>query len=193
MKKSYELKNAAFTCDVPTAAELRALGDAALEAIARNAYAAWAYRRGARAESDGKHYTLADVAADMLATGERGGSDGGMTKVDEREIAALFKSYGLTCADDIHRGYKTEAEKEAAVLKFATLHGVADVIDAELASSDNALAVFQAACSKALYKAIDKWNSRVDDSGHFTRDNAVTVLENALAFLRAKRRFLKDA
>jgi hypothetical protein len=191
--KTYTLKDCTFTADVATAAEIRLLSDSELDAIMRNAMSSWAYRRGAKADNHGKHFALKAIVADMLATGERGGASGEMTKLDEKEIAALFKGYGLTCADDIIRGHKSEADKDAAVLKFAQRFDVENEIDTELAASDNALVVFQSACDIALDTAIMKWNDKVAASGAFTRPDDETTLVSALAFLRHKRRFAKEA
>lgn len=191
--KTYTLKDCTFTADVATAAEIRALSDAELDALLRNAMSSWAYRRGAKAENHGKHFTIKTIVADMLATGERGGSDGGMTKVDEREIAALFRAYGLTCADDITRGHKTEAEKDAAVARFVAHWECGTEIDPELAASDNALVAFQDACGAALCRAIAKWNAKVAEAGQYQAQLDTPVIEDALAFVRHKRRFSKEA
>jgi hypothetical protein len=191
--KTYTLKDCTFTADVATAAEIRALSDAEIDAIMRNAMSSWAYRRGAKADNHGKHFALKAIVADMLATGERSGADGGMTKVDEKELAALFKSYGLTCADDIIRGHKTEEAKDAAVAKFVAHWDCDTELDPELAASDNAVAAFQDACGIALDRAIDKWNAKVSASGAFTRTDDDTTIVAALAFLRHKRRFAKEA
>ena len=136
MKKTYELKNATFTAEIGTAAQVRALSDAQIDALVRNATANWSFRRGARKDSDGKKYSFADVVADMLAVGER---SSGPTKDD---IVLADKLFFDPNAGALPRN-ATESEKDAvlwrAVAKYAAANpDFAFVLDADSAASDNA-------------------------------------------------------
>ena len=136
MKKTFELKNATFTAEVGTASDVRALSDAAIEALVRNAMANWSFRRGARKDSDGKNYDFAAVVADMLAVGER---SSGPTKDD---IALADKLFFDPNAGALPRN-ATEADKDAvlarAVAKYAAANAdFAFVPDGDCAASDNA-------------------------------------------------------
>ncbi len=136
MKKSYELKNATFTCDVAEPDDVRAMGDAEINALVRNAYSSWAFRRGARKESDGKHYTVQQVVADMLATGERGG---GITEADTKLADRLFFEAGGLARN------ASEADKEAVLLRAIAKYrehapDFSFDVDDDLAAHDNAAA-----------------------------------------------------
>jgi hypothetical protein len=150
MKKTYELKNATFTAEVGTAAEVRALSDEAIAALVRNAMSSWAFRRGARADSDGKNYSFADVVKDMLATGER---SSGPSKDDVALAAKLFFD---PSAGALPRN-ASEADKEAvlarAIAKFTGENpGFAFAPDAENAAETNA-AEFLAARRRHIARA----------------------------------------
>ena len=143
--KTYELKNATFTCDEPDAETIRELSDEQLVAMARNAYSAWAFRRGARAESHGKHYTVEQVVNDMLATGER---SSGPSKKDVEAAETLFYEVAK-----LQRN-ASEADKEAV-----------------------------------LARAIAKFTGQNPDF-KFTLDDESAAMDNAAAFLSARRRYL---
>jgi hypothetical protein len=96
----------------------------------------WSFRRGARKESDGKHYDFADVVADMLAVGER---SSGPTKDD---VALADKLFFDPNAGALPRN-ATEDEKDAvlarAVAKYAAANAdFAFTPDSDSAASDNA-------------------------------------------------------
>ncbi len=135
MTKTYELKNATFTAEVGTADDVRALSDAEIAALVRNAMSNWSFRRGARKDSDGKHYDLAAVVADMLAVGER---SSGPTEADTKLADKLFFE-----AAALPRN-ATEEQKDAvlrrAIAKYReTAPDFAFVTDDELSAHDNAV------------------------------------------------------
>jgi len=136
MKKTYELKNATFTAEVGTAAEVRALSDEAIAALVRNAMSSWAFRRGARADSDGKNYSFADVVKDMLATGER---SSGPSKDD---VALADKLFFDPNAGALPRN-ASEGEKDAVLMRAVAKYEAANpdfvfTPDDDAAASDNA-------------------------------------------------------
>jgi hypothetical protein len=134
--KTYELKNATFTAEVGTASDVRALSDAQIAALVRNAMANWSFRRGARKESDGKNYSFAEVVADMLAVGER---SSGPSKDD---VALAEKLFFDPNAGALPRN-ATEADKDAvlarAIAKYAAANDdFAFTADPDSAALDNA-------------------------------------------------------
>lgn len=150
MTKTFELKNATFTAEIGTAAQVRALNDAQIDALVRNATANWSFRRGARKDSDGKHYDFAAVVADMLATGER---SSGPTKDD---IALADKLFFDPNAGALPRN-ASEADKivvlARALAKFTRENpGFAFTPDSEAAASDSA-AEFLAARRRHIARA----------------------------------------
>ncbi len=192
MTKTYELKNATFTAEVGTPAAVRALSDAEIAALVRNAMSNWSFRRGARKDSDGKHYDFAAVVADMLAVGER---SSGPTERDEKQAAKLlFELAGLPRdAAALYRGLKTEAEKDAAVTAFAQKHLSAaaieaGVIDPELAASDNAETVWNLAGYSVVKRALAKFAADNTEFEHAI-DTELDVMTAATEFCAARRRF----
>ncbi len=185
-KKTYELKNATFTAEVGTPAAVRALSDAEIAALVRNAMANWSFRRGARKESDGKHYNFAEVVADMLAVGER---SSGPTDEDKKLAdKLLFEIAGLpVCGEDIYRGAKTEPERDAAVLAFVKKHEVKFQPDPESAASDNAETAWEIAVDAVLHRAIAKYRENATDFV-FVPDAKVSAKMNLAEFLAARRR-----
>ncbi len=85
----YELKNAVFEIEQYGEADVAKLSPADLLLLAETAESQWAYRRGARKESDGKRYSLLDMIADIRATGTT--RPGKITAKDIEAAESAFK------------------------------------------------------------------------------------------------------
>lgn len=77
---TYELSKATFEVEDYSEDQVAALPPADLLLLAHTAESQWSYRRGARAESHGKRYSLTDMVADIRATGTN--RPGKVTKAD---------------------------------------------------------------------------------------------------------------
>ena len=194
MKKTFELKNATFTAEVGTASDVRALNDAQIDALVRNAMSNWSFRRGARKDSDGKNYDFAAVVADMLAVGERssGPAKEDVALADEllhgakgaglpRDVAALL------C------GITTEEAKDAAVAalaaKWLPTEVVAMAIDAEAAAITNAEHVLPLVGVAVVHRAAKKFRE-ANPGFDFTVDSDAPAKINAEEFCSARRRHI---
>ena len=194
MKKTFELKNATFTAEIGTAAQVRALSDAQIDALVRNATANWSFRRGARKDSDGKHYDVAAVVADMLAVGER---SSGPTK-DDIALAdvLLHGAKGAGLPRDVAallRGIAAEDAKDAAVAALAAKWLPADLcellLDKDAAAVTNAERVLVHAGLAVVHRAAKKFRDTNPDFD-FTVDSDAPASDNAAEFLAARRRHI---
>lgn len=194
MKKTFKLKNATFTAEVGTASDVRALSDAAIEALVRNAMANWSFRRGARKDSDGKDYSFADVVADMLAVGER---SSGPTK-DDIALAdeLLHSAKGARLPRNVAAllcGCSAEDSKDAAVAalaaKWLPAEMVVTAIDAEAAAITNAERVLALVGVAVVNRAVAKFRAAHPDFVFYV-DADTPAKTNAEEFCSARRRHI---
>ena len=93
--KTYDLKDASFNVQVADDAAIMALTPEQRVALVASGLQNWGYRAGAKKANDGKTFTLADVAADILAVKVK---DGDPNKDDKEQASDLMQLYRIDAA-----------------------------------------------------------------------------------------------
>lgn len=93
--KTYELKDASFNVQVADDAAIMALTPEQRVALVASGLQNWGYRAGAKKANDGKTFSLADVAADILTVKVK---DGEPSKDDKEQAADLMQLYRIDAA-----------------------------------------------------------------------------------------------